>query len=145
MTVDRPIPRLPSAEPGKPFAVYEEAANEIPDLQIREPIGDYSELPDELADLPHDPTGLDRVDDFIASYNRPPSPALTHALSMYLCDYLVVNHGLTWRLRPSGTAQLILDRRGDIADPSKGVTQALEDGQPIAHRFVEHCRGMIDI
>jgi hypothetical protein len=46
---------------------------------------------------------------------------------------------------PSGTALLILDRRGDIADPVRGVTQALEDGQPIAHRFVEHCRGMIDI
>ena len=90
VTVDRPIPRLPSTEPGKPFAVYEEGTKQVPDLQIREPIGDYSELPDELADLPDDPTGLSRVDDFVTRYDGPPSPALTHALSMYLCDYLVV-------------------------------------------------------
>ena len=143
--MDKPFPRLPSAEPSKPFAVYEEMTDQVADLQVREPIGDYSNLPDALADLTHDAAGLSRVDDFITRYDGPPSPALAHALSMYLCDYLVVNHGLTWRLTAGGTAFLRLDIRGDIADPVGGVTQALEDRKPIAHRFVEHCRGMIDI
>lgn len=140
-----PLPRLPSAEPSNPFAVYEPVTKQEPDLLVREPIGDYSDLPDELAGLTHDSAWLSRVDDFIARYDGPPSAVLAHALSMYLCDYLVVNHGLTWRLTASGTAVLKRDSRGSIADPVRGVTQALEDRQPIAQRFVEHCRGMIDI
>lgn len=137
----KPLPRSPSAESSKPFAIYEEVTDPVPDLLVREPIGDYSILPKELADLTYDSAGLSRVDDFVTRFDDAPSAALVNALSMYLCDYLVVSHGLTWRLTPTGTALLQLDSRGDIADPTPGVTQALENRQPIAHRFVEHCRG----
>lgn len=64
---------------------------------------------------------------------------------MYLCDWLVVNTGIPWRLTPEGTAVLLLDSRGDIADPTEGVRHALEGRHPIAHRFVEHCQRSIDI
>lgn len=141
----KPLPRLPSAEGSKPFALYEEVTDPVPDLLVGEPIGDYSTLPGELADLTHDSAGLSRVDDFVTRFDDAPSAVPVKALSMFLCDYLVVNHGLTWRLTPTGTALLQLNRREDIADPTRGVTQALENRQPIAHRFVQHCRGMIDI
>ncbi len=143
--MERPIPHFPSAERSKPFAVYEEVTDQVPDLLVREPIGDYSTLPEELAELTHDSAGLSRVDAFVTRFDGEPSADLIHALSMYLCDYLVVNHGLAWRLTPGGTALLKLDSRGDIADPTRSVAQAFESRQPIAHRFIEHCRGMIDI
>ncbi|MGO4604599.1 hypothetical protein [Terrabacter sp. 2YAF2] len=144
--MDTPTPRLPSEEPPKPFAIYEEQTSRIPDLHVPEPIGDYSELPTGLANLTYDQAGLDRVDAFISRDDRPPvnAAAVVHALAMYLCDWLVVNNGLSWRLTPEGTA-VLLDSRGDIADPTQGVRLALEDRQPIAHRFVEHCQRMIDI
>jgi len=56
-----------------------------------------------------------------------------------------VNNGLSWRLTPEGTAVLLVDSRGDIDDPTPGVGQALASRESIAHRFVEHCQGMIDI
>lgn len=115
--MDNPLPRLPFAEPSKPFAVYEEVTAPAPDLLIREPIGDYSTLPEEPADLTHDSAGLSRIDDFITRFEGSPSAALVNTLAMYLCDYLVVNDGLTWRLTPTGTALLQLDGRGDFADP----------------------------
>lgn len=140
-------PRLPSEQPSKPFATYEPVSSRIPDRYVREPIGDCSDLPDDLANLTHDAVGLDRVDRFITLGEVPPtdSAAVVHALAMYLCDWLVVNHGLTWRLTPEGTAVLLLNSREDIADPTQGVKQALANRQPIAHRFVSHCQGLIDI
>jgi hypothetical protein len=145
--MDTPTPRLPSEQPSKPFATYEPVTNRVPDRYVREPIGDYSDLPKELANLAHDAAGLDRVDRFITGGEVPSATAaaVVHALAMYLCDWLVVNNGLTWRLTPEGTAVLLLDSRGDIADPTQGLRQALANRQPIAHRFVEHCQGMIDI
>lgn len=145
--MDTPLPRLPSGRPSKPFAFYEEASKRVPDLHTREPIGDYSTLPKELTSLDHDLAGLTRLDAFITREDRTSTndESLTRAICFYLCDWLVVNNGLTWDLDNDGTAVLRLDRRGDIADPTQGVTQALETKQPIAHRFVEHCQGMIDI
>jgi hypothetical protein len=104
-------------------------------------------LPKKLANLTHDEAGLDRVDRFLTGDDTPPAnaTAVVHALAMYLCDWLVVNNGLTWRLTPEGTAVLLLHSRGDIADPTQGVRQALADRHPIPHRFVQHCQGMIDI
>ena len=145
--MDTPLPRLPSGQPSKPFAFYEEETKRVPDLYVREPIGDGADFPQELAGLSHDLAGLTRLDAFITRDDRPPAndESLTRAICVYLCDWLVVNHGLTWDLKNDGTAMLRLDSRGDIADPTQGVTQALETKQPIAHRFVEHCQGMIDI
>ena len=145
--MDTPTPRLPSEQPPKSFATYEPVSNRIPDRYVREPIGDYSNLPKELANLTHDEAGLDRVDRFITRGEMPPAnaAAVVHALAMYLCDWLVVNNRLTWRLTPEGAAVLLLDSRGDIADPTQGLRQALANRQPIARRFVEHCQRMIDI
>ena len=145
--MDTPTPRLPSERPSKPFGTYEPVTNRVPDRYVREPIGNYSDLPKELANLTHDAAGLDRVDRFITGGEAPPATAaaVVHALAMYLCDWLVVNNGLTWRLTPEGTAVLLLDSRGDVADPTQGLRQALANRQPIAHRFVEHWQGMIDI
>lgn len=116
-------------------------------LHVREPIGNPAKLPAELAGLKHDPVGLTRVDAFITSDDRPATndESLTEAICFYLCDWLVVNNGLAWNLDHDGTAVLCLDNRGDIADPTQGVARSLETRQPIAPRFVEHCRGMIDI
>lgn len=145
--MDTPLPRLPSGQPSKQFAVYEAETKRVPDLHVREPIGDDANLPPKLAGLNHDLAGLTRLDAFITHEDRTPTndESLTRAICFYLCDWLVVNNGLTWDVSNDGTAVLVLNRRGDIADPSQGVAQALETKQPIAHRFVEHCQGMIDI
>ncbi|WP_156023412.1 hypothetical protein [Terracoccus sp. 273MFTsu3.1] len=91
--MDTPTPRLPSERPSKRFGTYEPVANRFPDRYVREPVGNYSDLPKELANLTHDAAGLDRIDRFITGVEAPPATdaAVVHALAMYLCDWLVVN------------------------------------------------------
>ncbi|GGN08052.1 hypothetical protein GCM10009721_39720 [Terrabacter tumescens] len=86
--MEAPTPRLPSEQPSKPFATFEPVANRVPGRYVHEPIGDYSDLPKELANLAHDAAGLDRVDRLITPAEVPPTTAaaVVHALAMYLCD-----------------------------------------------------------
>ena len=59
--MDTPTPRLPSERPSKPFGTYDPLTNRVTDRYVREPIGNYSDLPKELANLTHDAAGLDRM------------------------------------------------------------------------------------
>jgi hypothetical protein len=55
----------------------------------------------------------------------------------------VANEGLKWRLRGDGLAELQLNEQGALADPYRAILTSIENRQPLALRFIEHCQGMI--
>jgi len=137
-------PRLLSEMESRPFALYKEHRESDDPIEIMIPIGHYPLLATLVPDLDYSQHGLEQVDALLEGHRgTEPSEPLAHDVAFYLCDWLVANEGLKWRLRGDGLAELQLNEQGALADPYRAILTSIENRQPLALRFIEHCQGMI--
>lgn len=137
-------PVLPSERPPQPLAVYTERGP-YEDVVVDGPVGTYSSLAWVEGLSAYDMAAATELDRLLTS-GLPTAEAperYAHDLALYLCDWLVVNGDRSWLVREDGTAELRLNREGDIADPYRSLVRAVVAHEPLAVRFVTHCLAMM--